>query len=458
MSRNSEYQFVPTDTATLEALLIASYEKITGTTVHPASPEKLFIKWVSSVILQERVLNNWTGNQNIPSRAEGTNLDALGELFYTSRRPSAHPATCTVRFNISEAQTTSILVPRGTRVTDVGSTLIWETVEDAYIPIGETFVETKVMCQTSGTAGNGYAIGQINTIVDLYDYYSSCANVTESDSGSNEATDDEFYEIMRQSMEAYSVAGSMGAYEYHAKSVSGEIADVAAVRPKDDISKAVSIYTLGEDKSAFIGGDTLVLSSLKVFPSGSETEAEIDTDYTVSYENGLLEIGIVPGGALDEETALDVEVCAINGGRVRIFVLMNDGTIAGEEIKDAVLTACSAKTVRPLTDLVTVNDPEIANYNIDLTYYLPKDSNLSNAEIGAAVDAAVDSYVKWQSAKLGRDINPSHLIGLLMKTGIKRVEVTSPVFTRLRDGSTNETPQIATVGTVTVTNGGQEDE
>jgi len=458
MSRNSEYQFVPTDTESLESLMIASYERITGQSVRPASPEKLFIQWVASIVLQERVLNNYTGNQNIPSRAEGANLDALGELFFTSDRPSAIPAVCTVRFNISEAQSSAVTVPIGTRVTDVGSTLIWETTSDAVIAIGQTYVDAQVRCQTAGTVGNGYEIGQINKIVDLYDYYSSCSNITASASGSNEATDEEFYEIMRQSMEAYSVAGSMGAYKYHAKSVSGEIADVAAVRPKDHISDSLDIYTCGDEKAAFLGGDSLLISSLHVYPHESETAAVIETDYTVDYDDGLLTIGIVADGALDDETQIDVEIDDLGGGRVKIYVLMSDGTIAGTEVKNAVLSACSERTVRPLTDSVTVNDPQTVSYNINLTYYNPKDSNLSNAEISAAVNAAVAEYKKWQCAKLGRDINPSYLIGLLMKTGIKRVVVTSPTFTTLKDGSQNETPEVAAIGTTTVTYGGQEDE
>ena len=81
MSRNPEYQFVSTDTAELEALLTSAYEQLTGTTLQPASPERLFVKWVLSILVHERELHNHTANQNIPSRAEGANLEALGELF-----------------------------------------------------------------------------------------------------------------------------------------------------------------------------------------------------------------------------------------------------------------------------------------------------------------------------------------------------------------------------------------
>lgn len=52
--RNTGYQFVSTDTEAVESLLISIYEKITGISVKPASPEKLFIQFVAAVVIQER--------------------------------------------------------------------------------------------------------------------------------------------------------------------------------------------------------------------------------------------------------------------------------------------------------------------------------------------------------------------------------------------------------------------
>ena len=137
---------------------------------------------------------------------------------------------------------------------------------------------------------------------------------------------------------------------------------------------------------------------------------------------------------------------------------MKDGSLAGEEIKRAVLEACNDDERRPLSDLVYVRDAEIVKFDVTLTYYLQTGRTRSAADVSAAVKAAVDEYVTWQNAKLGRDINPSQLIWLLMQTGIKRVELTSPAFTALRDGSDRTTPQVAQVGTITITNGGYEDE
>ena len=184
MSRNPDFEFVEADVSELQAEMIQTYEDMTGETVLPGSPENLMIQWVASIILQERVKGNYAANQNLPSRAEGDNLDALAELFFAQQRPGATAATCTVRFNISEAQSSAVLVPAGTRVTDGSQTLYWETTADAWVAIGDTYVDAQVRCQTPGTVGNDYTPSMINTIVDVYDYYSTCANTTTSDGGS----------------------------------------------------------------------------------------------------------------------------------------------------------------------------------------------------------------------------------------------------------------------------------
>lgn len=366
----------------------ASFEKALKTTLKPGSPEKLILQWAAGVIVQERVQQNIAINQNIPSRAEGDNLDALAELFFAKERKGAQAASATVRFYISEPQASAILIPAGTRVTDESQTLYWDTAEDAYIPVGAAFLDLEVTCQTAGTAGNGWTAGQINACVDIFDYYSRCENITESDGGADAQTDNDLYEAMRLSMDALSTAGARGSYVYHAKQVSAEIADVAAASPTP--------------------------------------------------------------------------------GVVKIYALMKDGAIAGETIKQQILEACSADTVRPLTDQVLVEDPETVPYNIDLTYYIPNGGTTLSGGYDDAAAAAVQGFVDWQSAKMGRDINPSKLISLIMATGIKRVDVREPVFTHLRDGSMPlhgapdpeqyTIPQIARVVNITLTNGGVEDD
>ena len=375
MARDTEYQFVDLDEATLEDSMVEAYETITGRTLTPASAERTFINWVVSIIMQERALVNYIGNQNLPSRAEGENLDAIADIFFGIERPSATPATCTVRFHISEAQENLVLIPTGTRVTDIDSTYIWHTTEEAFVQIGDTYADVPVECETVGEEGNDFKAGQICEIVDLYDYHSSVENITVSANGTDELTDDEFYELMKTSLDGYSTAGAKNSYIYHAKAANTDIEDVLVRSP--------------------------------------------------------------------------------NPGEVVLYVLMNDGHIATSEEKAAVLAAVNDDSVRPLSDHVSVEDPEEITYNIELTYYMQRNSGLSAADIEELVNTAVSDFQLWQAGAIGRDINPSQLINLLMSTGIKRCVVTSPVFTELSDG-TDYVPQIAKVGTVTIINGGYE--
>ena len=377
MSRNPEYQFVSMDGNELLSTLIASYEKIVGVPVRPASPERIFIAWMANIFLQMRALINRAANRNLPSRATGTDLDAIADLYYLKSRPTAAAATSTMRCFISQAQSRDILIPSGTRFTDYNSRLYWASSTDAYVKTGQIYADVPVICQTMGSDGNGFEPGQINKIVDPYDYFDRCANVTTSANGADTMSDDDFYARLRASQDAYSVAGPPGAYSYHAKSVNSHIEDVAVI----------------------------------------------------------------------SHTA----------GQVTIYAMMDDGTPAGTEVKKAI-EAALGRDVRPLTDQVAVSDPETVTYNIDLTYYIPTDSAISAVDMEASVQDAVSRYQSWQSARMGRDINPAMLISMVMQTGVKRVVVRSPEYAELSSGSTESAPQLASIGTINVVNGGYEDE
>lgn len=386
MARTTQHEFVSVkDTDGLIADLIAAYEKITGYTVYPSSPERLFIQWVAYILLLERAKTNRAGNSNLSSRAEAEDLDVLGEDIYNLPRPAAVPSSTTIRFNISKAQDSNLLIPKGTRITDPGKTFYWETDKDVYVKAGEMSADVPCTCQTAGAGSNGYTPGQINTLVDVFPYYTYCENITMSDGGADAPTDDEYYELMKESMNSWSDAGSEAAYHYWAKQVSTEIVDVRAKRPRP--------------------------------------------------------------------------------GHVWLFVLMKDGSIASEEVKKEVDAACNKRLVRPLTDYVTVKDPEQVTFNVNLTYYIQSDVEKSASEIARDVQDAVNQYVEWQQTKLGRDINPDRLREFVWHTGVKRMDIKEPVFTVLQKGTDcindvpdESIPQVGKIGTITISSGGYEDE
>ena len=459
--RNTDYQFVDTDSAGIEAKLISAYEHITRRTLNPADPDRLFIAWVADVIVQSRITQNYTGNQNIPSRAEGANLDALGKWIYDIERLSAQASKCTLRITIRENQPSAVIIPSGTRVTDGSGALVWYTTADAVINIGETEAEVMVQCESVGSAGNGYAPGQINTLIDVDNipYFESCSNIDTSNGGAEEANDEEYYDLMRHGLDAYSTAGPKGAYEYWAKSVSSSIADVKVIQPKETKQKLLPVYTSQDGiHTVFIGGEYLEESTLKIYAEGSEDPAVLGTDYTYVYSDALMVVSIKSDGALADASKLVISIDQIQAGFVYLYALMDDGTLADSVVKGAIIDACNGDTTRPLTDVVSCEDAEVVPYDIQFTYYVQRGTEKSLSDIQTAVQNAVGEYIAWQHAKIGRDINPSKLEWLLKETGVKRVVITSPTFTQLRNGDDHTQPQVARNEACTVINGGFEDE
>lgn len=155
-----------------------------------------------------------------------------------------------------------------------------------------------------------------------------------------------------------------------------------------------------------------------------------------------------------------VKVVSPKPGDVVVYPGLVSGEIAKEEILKLVETALTDKKVRPLTDNVSVKAPTAKNYNINLQYYIDSDNAYYADTIKTRVDEAVTDYIKWQSAKVGRDIIPSELIRRVMEAGAKRVTVTSPTFTVIKDGRKEDGYQVelAQCTGKTITYGGVEHE
>ena len=144
------------------------------------------------------------------------------------------------------------------------------------------------------------------------------------------------------------------------------------------------------------------------------------------------------------------------------------GTVYGDETKQRILDSLEADYVSgltllggepfeeenqgPLTDLVEVKVPDEIGFNVSVKYWINTSDSPKAVSIQTQVAAAVSGYVEWQSAEMGRDINPSQLSGLVMDAGAKRCEVTLPVFTEVPEWA------VARALDVTVVYGGLEDD
>lgn len=159
-------------------------------------------------------------------------------------------------------------------------------------------------------------------------------------------------------------------------------------------------------------------------------------------------------------TIIDAKIVSPTPGEVVIYPLLEEGALPGEEILRQVVETCNQKHVRPLTDKVSAKAPNKKSYNVDIKYFINRDEATQASVIQQNVDKAVSEYVVWQRSAMGRDINPSELVRRVMEAGAKRVEVTAPVYTQVKNGRKEDSfaVEIAVVGTKNVRYGGIEDE
>lgn len=131
----------------------------------------------------------------------------------------------------------------------------------------------------------------------------------------------------------------------------------------------------------------------------------------------------------------DVMVESETPGEVDIFFILQDGQIPDQTIIQELEDYLSNEEIRPLTDQVIVRAPEIQEYRIDLTYYINKSDRTKASQIHENIQIAVQEYMKWQRAKIGRDINPDQLRKRLVSAGAKRLEIREPVFEAISHAS-----------------------
>lgn len=148
----------------------------------------------------------------------------------------------------------------------------------------------------------------------------------------------------------------------------------------------------------------------------------------------------------------DVKVQMTAPGYVDARVLLEGGEIPDTSFLTEAEKFLSDSAIRPLTDNVTVQAPDIVNYTLEVTYYILQENSNAVETIKAAVESAINNYLTWQKAKIGRDINPSKLINLMIAAGAKRVVITAPIYT-----STSSTA-VAICTNTTISYGGLEDD
>lgn len=131
----------------------------------------------------------------------------------------------------------------------------------------------------------------------------------------------------------------------------------------------------------------------------------------------------------------DVEIRSDIPGVVNICFILQDGNLPAATMLEDITKYLKDKEIRPLTDNVIVEAPEIEEYEVDITYYINRSDRTRASLIQEQVQKAVGEYTAWQRAKIGRDINPDKLREMMMAAGVKRMDIRAPDFRKISKAS-----------------------
>lgn len=294
-----EVEFASKDVGQIETDIITVYEALAERKLAPGDPIRIFLQSVASIIAQQRVLINDTGKQNLLAYSRGAVLDQKGADTGTERL-GAQAAKTTIRFTLSAAQSQTVTIPSGTRVTP-GGQLFFAVDESTDVAAGLTQIDIETTCTVSGIVGNDWQPGQINILVDPLPWIQKSENTTKSSGGTDTEGDDNYRERIHQAPESFSTAGPEGAYIYWAKAANQLIADIAVDSPA---AGEIAIYVLLEGGE--IPGNEILQAVLescnnkKVRPLTDKVSAlapgqvnyDIDFTYWIGIENTTRAVAI----------------------------------------------------------------------------------------------------------------------------------------------------------------------
>ncbi len=347
----ADLDLITTDSRTIYLNTIASLESELNEPLYPGDERRLFAEAQNAFLTTYQNTANEQFKQRFMQYASGEVLDAHGESEGCIRLVK-QKARAMQRFSLSAEQRMNVVIPVGTKVT-ADSQKYFQTVEVAVIEAGRLSVDTIVEAVEGGADYNGYAIDQLNLLVDLIPYVAKVTNLEATYGGDNGEPypeedngegDKSYRERIKLVQSSKSTAGAESTYEYYAKSADASIADVNITSPnpceinilvlcKDGkipdeelLSKVEAAVTAKEVRPL---GDRVTVSGVEPV----QYDIELVYYMPVAEENSVVEFVEADGGAIDKYIAWQCEKIGrtINPDRLRSEILKSATQPIGAE-------------------------------------------------------------------------------------------------------------------------------
>ncbi len=347
----ADLDLITTDSRTIYLNTIAGLESELNEPLYPGDERRLFAEAQNAFLTSYQNTANEQFKQRFMQYASGEVLDAHG-ISEGCIRLEKQKAKAIQRFSLSAEQKMNVVIPVGTKVT-ADSEKYFQTIEVAVIEAGKLYVDTIVEAVEGGADYNGYAINQLNLLVDLIPYVANVTNLEATYGGDNGepypeedggAGDESYRERIKLVQSTKSTAGAQSTYEYYAKSADASIEDVKVTSPNPCEINILVLCKDGKipDEEILAKVETAVTAKEvrplgdRVTVSGVEpVKYDIELVYymPIAEENSVVEFVESDGGAIDKYIAWQSERIgrAINPDRLRADILKSDVNPVGAE-------------------------------------------------------------------------------------------------------------------------------
>lgn len=250
--------------------MVAEYELVSQKRLYPGQPERLMIDVMVYILSLLRQQTQEIAEQNLIQYADGVVLEQLAQ-FYSISRLGALKAKTVLRFTAQEAvpdgsRPVPLSIPAGTQVRSSDGKVSFVTLSSIEIGMDALTADVNAEALVAGSAANDYASGTISELLTTIAWLDAVENTVLSHSGADAETDDQLRERTVKAPESFSVAGPVGAYQYHALSAHPAIIDVSV---ESDIPGRVNVYPLsntGVPSQEILDAVTLSVSDEKRRP------------------------------------------------------------------------------------------------------------------------------------------------------------------------------------------------
>lgn len=393
--------FIDTNPDTVLSEAINFYQNKADKILAPAQAESLMIETVAYTATLNRIAANEAAKQNLLEFAKGAVLDYKGKEVGLVKL-AAQSALTTIQFELDEIQPFDVLIPISFPVPTKDGKMDFLTLSDAVIPKGQLSVTVEAIAEFSGIEGNGYLANEIYLESPLPNV-SKAFNITKSEGGADEESEDSFRERIYAASESFSTAGAKGAYIFHAKSAHQDIIDVEVYSPIEPITCVYKIN--GVNHSAVVNANTV---------SGFDIVSS-----TLDRWNGNLKL-------VFSSPVSEIDITIPRGGKVNVHPLMKSGNPTNE-ILNLVSETLNDEKVIPLTDFVNVLSPEKLDFSInaDIVLFQNADQEL----VLAKINELLNIYTAESRQKLGKSIIRSKIISIINSVeGVYSVVLNSPTL------------------------------